>query len=218
MGDVDAGRDVGDRQQRISRTLQPDEFGPRGESSFEGVEVGRIDERRRQARAVYDLVQQSVGAAVDVGAGDDMIAGFEKHGGAVRGGHAGSEGQGPATSLERSKRGLESLARGIAAARVIELAPLAGNVLHERAGDVDRRDDGPGRSVRLLADMHGTSTKSPVCVRIRHGGPRRAEVDRKVCDGEKSATPIAGMCGSNSGSAIVTRRVVAENGDHARHS
>ena len=36
----------------------------------------RIDERHLQSGAVDDLVQQPIGAAVDVAAGHDMIAGF----------------------------------------------------------------------------------------------------------------------------------------------
>ena len=48
---------------------------------------------------------------------------------------------------------------GIAAPRIVELPPLAGLVLHKRRSDVNRRHDGPGRLVALLAHVNCPGSK-----------------------------------------------------------
>ena len=53
-------------------------------------------------------------------------------------------------AFERRERGLERLPRGVAAARVVEFAPLAGSGLHKRAGQMNGRHDGAGRRVGLV--------------------------------------------------------------------
>ena len=77
----------------------------------------------------------------------------------MRGGHAAGERERPAAAFERRDRGFEGLARRVAAARIIELAPLAGLVLHERRSDVNRRHDGPGLRVAFLADVDGAGAE-----------------------------------------------------------
>ena len=59
----------------------------------------------------------------------------------------------PTPDSRRRQRRLKSLPRGVAAARVVELAPLAGARLHERERHVDRRHDRARRGVGLVANV-----------------------------------------------------------------
>ena len=108
--------------------------------------------------AVDHLVQQPIGAAVDIGAGHDVIAWLKQH---VTQWWRPCPRQRPArrSRLRARPASLEGLARGIAAARIVELAPLAGPRLHEGRGQMNRRHDRAGGRVGLLADVDGTRAK-----------------------------------------------------------
>jgi hypothetical protein len=157
--DLDASGDIGDRHPRIARAFQPQQLGAGRERGFQGAEIRRVGERHRDSGAVGDFMQQAVGAAVDVAAGDDMVAAFERRDHAMRGCHAAGKGQGPHAALERGERGLEGFARRIAAPRVVVLAPLAGAGLHEGRRNVQRRYDRAGLRVVLVADVNGAGAE-----------------------------------------------------------
>jgi hypothetical protein len=158
-GDLGTSGDVGDRQQRIAGTLDPKQPGVRPDRRLELSPVVRRRQRHLDAGAIDDLVKQAVGAAVDVAAGQDVVARLQQHGRAVRGGHAGRERQRAAAAFERSERPFQVLASRVAAARIIELAPLAGARLDERRGQMDRRHDGAGGRIVLVADMDRSSAE-----------------------------------------------------------
>ena len=70
----------------------------------------------------------------------------------------------PHARLQRGERRFQGLARGVAAARVVELAPLAGARLDERRRQMDRPHDRAGLRIALVADvdrsgaeLHGVS-------------------------------------------------------------
>ena len=68
------GADVGQPQQRVGRRLQPAELGARADRGGDRAGVARVDEGEAEAEAAEDLVEQAKAAAVDVVAGDHVIA------------------------------------------------------------------------------------------------------------------------------------------------
>jgi hypothetical protein len=144
--------DVDDVEQRVGRRLDPDQARVGAHSSGHRVDVGLVDHRVAQAPAREDLVDEAVGAAIEVGGNDDVVAG-RAHGGDQRvgGGHARGEGRRVA-ALQIAQRALEGAARGVGAARVVVvLDDLADGALHEGRGLMDGGDDRAERRVGLEA-------------------------------------------------------------------
>ncbi len=106
------------------------------------VEVALVDHVVLEAEAREHLVDEPVGAAVEVVGEDDVRAGARDRGDQrVLGGHAGGERAARARPRARRAR-LERRARRVGRARVVEVADeLAGRGLHVGRGLVDRRDD-----------------------------------------------------------------------------
>ena len=71
----DDARDVDDVQQRVRRRLDPDQPRLVAQRGGDGVEVGLVDEVVGQAPAAEHLVDEAVGAAVEVVRQHDVVAG-----------------------------------------------------------------------------------------------------------------------------------------------
>ena len=98
------------------------------------VDPGHVDAHRRD-----QPIEDAKGAAVDVVARDHVIARAQQLQERHRGRAARAEGESEAAALERGDAALEHLARGVARARVLEAAVLAGAVLREGRRELDRR-------------------------------------------------------------------------------
>ena len=117
-------------------------------SSRAGVDVGEV-----QVVAPQHPLEQPERAAVGVVGDDDVVAGLEARGDGADGGHARGKREAGAARLQRGDVGLERGARRVLRARVFVALVLAERVLDVGRGLVDRRDDGAGRRVGLLAGV-----------------------------------------------------------------
>jgi len=163
MRDFGASRDVGDRHARIAGRFDPHELCLWTHRAIKRLQVGRWGEADFNPAAIADFVEQPIRAAVDVRSGDDMVARAEEHRGGVNCRHARGKRQGRQARFEIAERFLERGARGVAAARVVELSPLAGAGLNEGRTGIDRRDDVPGLRVAVVTDVDGSRAEM-------HGG------------------------------------------------
>src|SRR5207302_211387 len=80
--------------------------------------------------------------------------------------------------LERCEAFLQRGARGVRDARVVVALVLPDGVLHERRGLVDRRDDRPGRRIRLLSIVNRAGL----------------EVHAQILRAMAPPTPVPGPC------------------------
>ena len=146
--------DVGDRQQRVGRRLDPDQPGAAGDRRAHRVEVGQRHRRVLDTPLPEHLVDQPEGAAVGVVGDDDVVAGAQHRAQrAVGGGHAGAERPAeacrprprPAPSPAPTRVGLPVRAYSKPAAQTADA------VLGEGAAGVDRGVDGAGGGVGPVA-------------------------------------------------------------------
>ena len=164
-GGVARRGDVEDAQGGIGGQLQEHHAGARGRRRGPCPGVGRVHEGGRDAAPGQLLRQQRVGSAVDVAAGDDVVARFHQcqqgHGG---GAHAAAQDERRLGSLQgRDLPGRRELVRVVAVAAVQEGAvagagPVEGGAAHDRR---DHRVAGPGRG---LACVDGMGGRAPLAV------------------------------------------------------
>src|SRR5262245_1947969 len=158
------GADVDDVQHRVRRRLEPDNARALVEVRGEVlVDLLGLHPLELVALRPVDLREHAVDTAVDVGHGDDAVAGLEQvH---QRGGRAeaGREGDAVLRSLERGEADLQRGARGVRDPGVVVALVLADGLLDERRRLVDRDRDRPGCGIRLLAvvdrarlEVHGS--------------------------------------------------------------
>ena len=76
----DDGGDVDLVEQRVGRRLDPDQLRLGAQRGAQGVEVALVDEVVGEPEAGEDLVDQAVGAAVEVERQDQVVAGRERRG------------------------------------------------------------------------------------------------------------------------------------------
>src|SRR5581483_1359055 len=133
------------------------------------LEVGLVDEVEAEPEAGEDLVHQAVGAAVEVGGQDQVVAGAARGGDQrVLGRHPARERRGE-TALQLPQGALERRSRGVGRARVVVvLDELARRPLHVGRGLVDRRDDGPVGRVRVEPGVHGAGGEADPVRQPRH--------------------------------------------------
>ena len=151
--------DVGDLHERVRRRLDPQHRGGRGplQCRADLVEVAHVDDDELDAPRHVQPAHQAVGAAVHVVAHHDTATGDQR--GAeqgVLGGEPGRERRRRDAPVEVGEEHLQRVARRVAGARVlVAVAHAADAVLHVRRRQVDRRDDGAGGLVGLLAGVDG---------------------------------------------------------------
>jgi hypothetical protein len=68
------GLDVGEAQQRVGRRFEVQQARGRPPGLGDGVEVARVDEAELDPELGIDRLEQAIGAAIEVVAGDDVIA------------------------------------------------------------------------------------------------------------------------------------------------
>src|SRR5918999_220764 len=154
-------RDVHDAQQRVGGRLDPDHPGLGSNGALERGEVGLVDHVVGEAEAGEHLVEEPVGAAVEV-LGEDHVVPGPAVGGEQRVScrHAAREAR-CEPALEFTERGLErgpGWVRG--AGIVVVLHVLVGPGLHVGGGLVDRRDHRTVGGVRIEACVHRARGKA----------------------------------------------------------
>src|SRR4051794_20881752 len=139
---LDHAREVDDVERRVGRRLDPDQHRVVAYGALERVEVALVHHVVLEAEAREHLVDEPVGAAVEVVGQDHVRAGArDRRDERVLGGHARGE-RGGVPALQRAQRRLERRARRVGRARVVEVVDeLAGRKPADGGGLVDRRDD-----------------------------------------------------------------------------
>ena len=153
VGHAREGADVGDRQQRVRRGLDPDQLGRVGPRRGDGVHVGQVDRGVGDAHRPVDLVDQPPRAAVGVVGHDQVVAGPQRAQEGVLGGHPAGEGEAVAGALQRGDGASCRTSPGRVVGPGVLVLGLARLVLGEGRGQVDGRDDGPGGRVGVLAGV-----------------------------------------------------------------
>src|SRR5437588_8024725 len=100
-------------------------------------------------------MEQSKGSAIDVVAGDDMVATLEQMQHRIFGGHATGESQAIPPVVERRQTRFQRGARRVGRARVVETLVHAYFGLGVRARLIDRHDDRARSRIRILTDVDG---------------------------------------------------------------
>ena len=157
--DPAAGLDVGDREQGIPRRLHPHELCLRADGLGDGRGVGGVHGLHHDASLGEQPVEEPPGAAVDVGARDDFVAGGQEHRGAVGGRHARGEGERPGAAVKVGERLFEGVPGGAAGAGVVVGRRHRGVGLHEGAGEMDRRHHRPRGGIGFLAHVDRPGSK-----------------------------------------------------------
>ena len=160
VGDFGGGRDVGDVEQRVGRSLDPHILVVLGgQCGFHGFQIGDVHHVEAHTPRHEHLGEQAVGAAVHIVAEQDVVAGLD--GGAqqhVDGGQARGEAQRVLAAFHGGELLVEACASGVDGAGVVVASPEAQHaILLESGGGEDRRDDRTGGRVGLLAGVDGAS-------------------------------------------------------------
>ena len=130
-----------------------------------GVDVGEGDRRARQ-----HLVEEPERPAVGVPRDDHMVAGLEHRADRADRRHAGRKRERRLAAFDPRDVALEREARRILRARVLEAFVDAELVLHVGGGLVNRRDDGAGGWIRLLAGVQADGAEPRVATELHDPG------------------------------------------------
>jgi hypothetical protein len=169
VGDVGDGADVDEREGGVGGRLDPDELGVGGDQGLD-VDLDAGGEGDLDAVGGGDLCEVTVGAAVDVGDGDDMAAGCERLQDDGGGGRAGGEGEGVLGLLKGGDAVLEVCPVGVGRAGVLVLADrVADGGLGKGGGQGDGLDHSTSGGVVRCTGVDGESAE----LVNRRGGPGR---------------------------------------------
>ncbi|MFM1943842.1 MAG: hypothetical protein RI897_2824 [Verrucomicrobiota bacterium] len=114
VGDFGEGFEVGDIEFRVADGFAVDGAGFGGDGLAEGVEVAGVDEIHRAAEFGHGVVEELVGAAVEVIGGDDFITDLGDIEDSERGcGLAGGDSEGTGASFERGDALFEDIGGGV---------------------------------------------------------------------------------------------------------
>jgi len=169
VGDRGHGGHVEHLEAGVAERLGEHHAGLGPDGVGEGLGVAGVDEGGGDAEPGHGEVQQVVAAAVDVAAGDHVVAGVEQGGhGKVECRLAAGRAHGTDTALEGGYALLEHGDRRVGDARVEVAADLqveeSGGVVHgvehERRGLVDGHGPGSRGGVGLLACVQGACVES----------------------------------------------------------
>lgn len=154
------GGNVDQAKRRVARGLDPDQAGIRGDVLVD-VDLDLGCECDFDAVGHCDLCEVAVGAAVDVGDGDDVRAGREALEDVGGGGRARGVGEGVLCVLEGGDGALKVGAVGVGGARVLVFADgLGDGRLRKGRGEGDGLDDGAGGGVVRGAGMDGEGAEA----------------------------------------------------------
>lgn len=196
--------DVDEAQGGVGGGLDPDELGGVG-NVLADVNLDLGGEGHFDAVGLCDLGEVAVGAAIDIGDGDDMGTGGEALEDDGGGGGTGREGQGVLGVLDGGNGSLEVGAVRVAAARVLKGADgLAEAGLGKSGGQRDGLNDGASDGIVGRAGVHGEGAEA--C----DGGGRA----RRCLDGLVVGVAVVAVEGWNGhGRGRVGRRVVKQEGE-----
>ena len=170
VGELGRRADVRQAQQGVARGLEVHVARALGEGPLDLGQVGRVDEREADPVALEHAREEAPGPAVEVVARHHVVPRLEPVEERVAGCQARGEGQAAAALLERGEVGLQGRAGGVAGAAVLVVPDgLGRRTLGVGAGHVDRRHDGTGDGVGLLAGVDGEGLEAGV-VGGAHGG------------------------------------------------
>lgn len=160
VGDVGDGADVDEREGRVGRGFDPDEFGPvgldhAGDVEFDGGRKGDLDAVGRG-----DFGEVAMRAAVDVGDGNDMASGSETLEDNGSGGGARGKGESVFGLFEGGNGRLKVPSVGVGGARVFVLADgFADRGLRVGGAEGDGLDDCARDRIVRRACVDGESAK-----------------------------------------------------------
>ena len=148
-------------EHRVGRRLGPDHAGVGLERGLHRRAVVEVDEAEVQpgGTAAHPF-EQAVGAAVKIVHRDHVAARIEQVQHRRCRGQAGGEGEAGAAAFQVRHAALVGHAGRVLRARVLVTLVLAGALLHVGGGGVDRRHDGAGAGIGMLAGVNGASTQS----------------------------------------------------------
>ena len=154
------GAEIAELHQRIGRRLQKHQPGVLLECPLHVVDVGSIDVGKCQTKVDEDLIEQARRPAVEIVAGNDVVACFEHRSNGVDRRHPTGEHARCRSALERRQIRLQPVARRIRYARVFVTFMLADFFLNVSGSRVDGHSDSAGNGVRLLSGMDGVGCKA----------------------------------------------------------
>lgn len=148
-GDLGHGAEVGDLEEGVGGGLDEEAARGGGDGAADGVGVGAVGEGDVEFPAVEEVGEDAVGAAVDVAADDEVVAGLEEEERGGGGGHAGGEGEAACAAFELGDGVFEGFAGGVVAAGVVVGPEVFGVGLVEGGGLIDRDGGGAGVGVAV---------------------------------------------------------------------
>src|ERR1700674_4380413 len=154
------GAKIAELHQRIGRRLQKHQPGVLLERALNIVDVGCIDVSECKTKVNEDLIEQTRRPAVEIVAGDDVVACFKHRSNRIDGSHAAGAHARRRSAFERSEVRLQPVASRIRYARVLVSFVLADFFLDVGGSRVDRYSNGPRSGVGLLSDVDGTGCKA----------------------------------------------------------
>jgi len=125
VGNVSNGLDINEAQRGVGGGLDPDELGVGADDSGDIGGISKVNKGNLDSEGRGDLGEVTVGASIDVVDRDNVRSSREGADDGGGGGRSRREGQSVLGALEGSNGGLESVARGVSAARVVESLLLA---------------------------------------------------------------------------------------------
>ena len=162
-------RDVGDRQRRIGRGLQPHEFRIRRDSGGNGVGRSGVDNSISNAPLRKHRINKPKGTAISIVTENQMVTRAQQRAQQhVGGGHAGGKRPTISGTLQRGNGFLQGGNGGVATAGVFVAAPkLVQTVLGKRGGGVDGGINSPIEGIRVITRVDAGSGK-PLGLRCTH--------------------------------------------------
>src|SRR5215470_4829176 len=160
MRDLRGCADIRDAQQWVGRRLNPEQASTPGDRALDLPHVGGLDERKSQAETFKHTTENSIGTAINVLGGDDVVPLLQEEQNSRRRAHARGKRQAIVRRLKACQRFLQRGSRGIVSSRIIITFVDARRALRERAGLIDRRRDGSRRRLRLLSGVNSASGKT----------------------------------------------------------
>ncbi len=143
---ADRGK-IGQVHHGIGRGLAEDHAGRRCHGPLDLPDIAHIDEREPEAKPGIDLLHQTVGAAIDVLAADDVIAGFEQLERRIEGGEAGAEREAVGGAFQARDIPLQGFAGRVLGPGVFVALMAPEPLLHVRRRLINRGHDRAGEQV-----------------------------------------------------------------------
>src|SRR5450759_3146200 len=151
------GTEVAELHQRVGRRLQKHQPGVLLDCAFNVVDVGCIDVGECESKVCEDVIEQARRPAVEIMAGDNVVAGFEHRSDGVDRRHATGEHARCRSAFERREVGLQPVAGRIRYARIFITFVFANFFLDVGRSRVDWDSDGPATGA-VTVPIYATST------------------------------------------------------------